>query len=154
MNRLHIIIDTREQRPWSFEPHLVHSTVGTLKTGDYAIAGDDGFAIERKGLDDFVGTISTGWDRFCREIERMKDWPAKVVIVEGTFEQCCFTERNDEIIPPVHGHHRITPQFIAKQISILSLMGVAVLFAGDAGLAAGLAYTIFKERADAIEGKS
>ena len=143
---LHIVIDTREQRPWSFDPALVQATVGTLKTGDYALAGDSSFAIERKSLDDFIGTISSGWKRFQREIERMKNWPARVIIVEGNFEDCCFSTRQGELIPPCHNHFQITPQFIAKQIAILTMMNVSVLFAGSADLAAALAYSIFRER--------
>ena len=73
---LHIVIDTREQTPWHFHPEVATATRGTIKTGDYALLNDDGFAIERKSLNDFVGTIGKGWDRFCREIKRMDGWRA------------------------------------------------------------------------------
>ena len=56
MGEFRIIIDTREQTPWSFPPEIPVE-IGTLKTGDYALAGDDAFAIERKSKDDFLGTI-------------------------------------------------------------------------------------------------
>lgn len=141
--RLHIIIDTREQRPWSFDPSRADVTVSTLRTGDYALAGDDGFAIERKSLDDFLGTISSGWDRFKRELHRMAGWPARVVIVEADFAQCCFSADGS---PPTHSHHRLTPAFVAKRISQLTMSGVTVLFAGNPELASALALTIFYER--------
>ena len=60
-----IIIDTREQRPWVF-PAYVAVRVDTLKQGDYALEGDDRYAIERKSLEDFIGTIFSGWERFKR----------------------------------------------------------------------------------------
>ena len=42
-----IIIDTREQQPWSFEDYVVANK--KLDTGDYSIEGlQDVFAIERK----------------------------------------------------------------------------------------------------------
>lgn len=146
MDRIHIIIDTREQRPWSFDQRFATVSVGTLRTGDYALAGDDGFAIERKSLDDFLGTISTGWERFGREVERMADWPAKVVIVEADFDRCCFSDYNGELVFPEHNHPQLTPQFITKRIAELTMAGVSVLFMGDAGKAACMACKILMER--------
>ena len=145
---LQITIDTREQTPWHFPPESAVTTIGTLKTGDYAITGDDGFAIERKSLDDFVGTISTGWERFERELMRMASWPAQVVIVEGLLSELTFTTRQGEVIPPAHSHYRITPQFIMKRIAELTMRGVSVLFAENAELAAALAFNVLKERAN------
>ena len=150
MARIHIITDTREQTPWSFDEHLVLNSVGTIKTADYKLEGDDTFGIERKSLDDFVGTISTGWDRFKREIQRMHDWDAKVIIVESDYISCCFSEHDGKIIPPTHNHYMITPQFIMKQIAVLTLMNVSILFAYDAHYASELAYKIFKERHEAL----
>lgn len=155
--RIHIIVDTREQAPWSFEDAYATVTVGTLRTGDYALAGDTAFAIERKSLDDFLGTISTGYERFLREIGRMEGsgFTAKVVIVEGDFASVCFATATDgELIPPQHRHPMLTPQFVCKRIAELSMLGVAVLFAANASYASALAYAILKERANGLEGKS
>lgn len=144
---LHILIDTREQTPWSFD-ETIETTVCTLKTADYALADDDSFGIERKSLDDFLGTISSGWPRFVRELNRMDeaDWAAKVIIVEGDYSSCTFHERDGELIPPEHRHWMLTPQFIEKRIAELTMRNVSVLFAKDAELAAGLAVAIFRQR--------
>lgn len=154
MQRIHIIIDTREQTPWSFDPMYADTSVGTLKTGDYALAGDDGFAVERKSLDDFLGTISTGWERFQRELDRMAGWPAKVVVVEADFERCCFRDFDGQIVSPDHNHPKLTPQFISKRIAELSMSGVSVIFAGNPAHASALACHILRERANGIESKS
>jgi ERCC4-type nuclease len=154
VSKIEIIQDTREQRPWAFDHNLVDVTVGTLSTADYALNGDDSFGIERKSLNDFVGTISTGWQRFKREIQRMHSWDAKVIIVESNYTDCCYTEHNGKVIPPVHNHYMIEPQFIMKQIAVLTLMNVSVLFAHDAHHASQLAYRIFKERHEALTRKS
>jgi ERCC4-type nuclease len=149
MERLNIIIDTREQRPWSFNPAFVNTTIGTLRQADYALAGDDRFGIERKSLDDLLGTISTGWERFQRELQRMDDakFVSKVVIVESDFINTCFTTgANNEVIAPKHNHPNLTPQFIAKRIAELTMRNVSVLFAASPELATGLAYHIFMER--------
>lgn len=160
MEPLHIIIDSREQSPWSWDPHLVRTSVSGLDAGDYALAVDctpvNGraslmvrFSIERKSLDDFIGTISTGWERFQREVYRMREFPAKIVIVEGDFADCCFGPGST---PPPHSHPKISPQFIAKRVAELSFMKVSVLFAGQAHYAAGLAYRIFSHRKDVLNG--
>ena len=154
MARLHIIIDTREQTPWSFDPGAVDAEIGTLSTGDYALAGDTRFGIERKSMDDFLGTISTGWERFCRELDRMDaaEWVAKVIIVEGDYATCCFAQSADgELVPPSHRHFMLTPQFVEKRIAQLIMRGVCVLFAVDPNLAAGLAVAIFRQRNQQIQ---
>jgi len=147
-----IVIDTREQTPWAFPRELAHSAVGTLKTGDYALAGDGEFAIERKSLDDFVGTISSGWERFRREIDRMKCFQVKVIIVEGRLLQCCFHEREQALEAPEHNHWKVSPQFILKQVAIMTMAGVSVLFADTVDVATGLAYAILKERSEQLNG--
>ena len=157
MHVIDITIDNREQSPWAFPDHLVTARWGTLKTGDYALTGDAGFAIERKSLGDFLGSISTGWDRFKRELDRMgqANFPAKVVIIEGDYAACCFIESNGEIIPPRHDHQRLTPRFVNMRIADLSLMGVACVFAGNAAYASALACAILKKRQmDLINGKN
>ena len=142
-----IVIDTREQRPWSFPPHI-EVEIGTLRTGDYALKNDEHFAIERKSADDFVGTVSLGWHRFVKELNRMDaaNFAAKVVIVETDFETFCFRIRQGAIIPPDHEHTRCTPQFLMKRIAELTMRGISVIFAGNAELASAIALRIFFER--------
>lgn len=153
MEPINIIIDTREQTPWAFDMSMCNVRIGTLKTGDYALDGDTGFAIERKSLDDFLGTISTGWERFQREIYRAKDaqFPAFPIIIEGSFSSCCY--RADEmgnIVSPTHNHPKLTPGFITKRIAELTLMGCQVLFAEAPEFAAALALMIFRQRAESL----
>ncbi len=87
---LTIIVDTREQKPWapwSLEkgkrvPIAVER--GTLTEGDYSVQGrEHEVRIERKSLEDAVGTAfgkteladgtkADSWDRFRRELDRVK----------------------------------------------------------------------------------
>lgn len=149
-----IIIDTREQRPWAFPPDVAVE-IGTLRTGDYALQGDEAFAIERKSGDDFVGTISTGWHRFVKELNRMDaaNFAAKVVIVETDFETFCYRIRQGVILPPDHEHVRCTPQFLMKRIAQLTFRGVSVIFAGNAAHAAAIALRILYERNETLENE-
>lgn len=156
---LHIIIDSRESAPWSWDPADAHTEIAGLTAGDYALASDTEepkrkgqlrpvrFSIERKSLDDMLGTLSSGWERFKRELIRMESFPARVIIVEGDFASCCFrTGLGGELLLPEHSHLGVQPLFVARRVSELTLMGVSVLFAGDSHLAAGLAYRIFRRR--------
>ena len=148
-----IIIDTREQRPWAFPPYAV-TRVATLKQGDYALEGDERFAIERKSLDDFIGTVFSGWDRFRRELERMAraDFAAKVIIVEADFHQLCFSVAEDgRLIAPEHRHYNVTPQAVMSRIAELAFMGVTCLFCRDAGHAAMMAYFLLMKRLEELE---
>lgn len=143
-----VTIDTREQTPWSF-PGWVKVQRGTLPTGDYALAGDI-WAVERKSLDDFLGSVSSGWERFGRELDRMDGWPAKVIIVEADFAACCFRETAEGIMPPEHSHARLTPAFACSRIAELTMRGVSVLFAGEPGQAAALCYHLLRQREMAV----
>jgi len=157
---MHIVIDSREQTPWNWSPDDATTEIAGLSCGDYALAEDTEipkksgalrpvrFAIERKSLEDFLGTISSGWDRFQRELTRMENFPARVVIVEGNFAQCCFSEDKQGIIPPPHNHPNLRPSFVARQIAELTMMGVSVLLAGDSHMAARLAYSVFRRRVE------
>ena len=136
---LSIVIDTREQQPWHFPAWLATVTRGALPAGDYALAGDTGFAIERKSLDDLVQTITLGRERFDRELARMQDagYPARVVIVEGLYA---------EVIGGQYRAPSVTPQWAQERLADLSYRGVCILFAGTPVAATGLAYSILLKR--------
>lgn len=74
-----IIIDTREQSALS----LKNSYVDTLKFGDYALAGDldKGVRIERKSLNDLVGSFGKDIERLKKEMARAKEANAYLVIL-------------------------------------------------------------------------
>jgi len=137
-----ITVDSREQVPWVFPPEFASVRRGTLRAGDYALHGDDNFAIERKSLDDFCGTVSSGWDRFQRELDRMANFPALVVIVEAGM---------DDVIWHRYNHERVLPTFVMKRVAQLTMMNVSVLFAGNADIAAGLCWKLLRERAKQLE---
>lgn len=138
---LQITIDTREQAPLAFPPELASTKRGTLKAGDYALAGDDHFAIERKSLDDYVATITNAanWQRFARELHRMTEagFPARVIVVEGS---------QDDIINHAYASPKVQPPFVFKRTAQLILDGVIVHFADTPELAAGYVYSILRER--------
>lgn len=84
--KITIITDSREQKNLNFESFRGIETVRTgLKTGDYSIQGyESQICFERKSIEDLVGTLIGGHERFLREMERMRDFRAKYIVVENT----------------------------------------------------------------------
>ncbi|RPH47035.1 MAG: hypothetical protein EHM91_06585, partial [Planctomycetota bacterium] len=71
-DRVPIVVDTREQRPYRFDPQFVVVTRRALPAGDYSIAGHEtAVAIERKSLGDFVTSVIHERERFERELARL-----------------------------------------------------------------------------------
>lgn len=78
-----VIRDTREQRPPPF-PSDVHTIVQTLKEADYSSPKLLGIgAVERKSVSDFCSTITRGRERFERELDRLRSYRFKAIVVEG-----------------------------------------------------------------------
>lgn len=81
-----IIIDTREKRPWTFArwPEGKIARLGTLKSGDYSLRGfqSGGIAIERKSFQDLFGSMTSGRERFYRELRRLGEFRLAALIVE------------------------------------------------------------------------
>ena len=81
-----IIVDTREQLPYSFTTPGVTTIRGTLQTGDYSLQGyESRIAVERKTLDDFVGSVTRSRARFLREMTRLAAFDARCVVVEANW---------------------------------------------------------------------
>ena len=79
VNSAKILIDTREQKPLSFEK----SASLKLDFGDYAVGSPhyDYTYVDRKSEGDFKSTMTTGFDRFIKEMERVLEFDAYLFIV-------------------------------------------------------------------------
>jgi ERCC4-type nuclease len=81
---LRLVIDTREKEQYSFR---VASIRKKLDAGDYSIEGlETRIAVERKTLDDFVGTVIRARGRFYRELQRLERYARACVVVEADLE--------------------------------------------------------------------
>lgn len=59
--------------------------MGTIETGDYSLPGcQQWISVERKTLDDLVGCLTKGRDRFERELKRARVIPHFCVVVESS----------------------------------------------------------------------
>jgi len=92
MVRLNILRDTREQRPWGFDDFDAELRDVTIKTGDYTLSEfcdhDEEndtyyprYAVERKGGDDFIDSITRSRDRFKREVKRAEEWDSELLVL-------------------------------------------------------------------------
>lgn len=80
-----ILCDTREQRPLKFNSSFKVERIG-LKTGDYSCKHlESVVTVERKSLSDLIGCIGRDRERFEKNIERLKSFPVRAVIVEGAW---------------------------------------------------------------------
>ncbi len=90
-----LLIDTREQKLLSFD---IPTEIATLPFGDYCLNDpktSDNTYIERKSIEDFVGTFGgAGRERFRREVEKAATAGAYlVVIVESSLFSCMNFKR-------------------------------------------------------------
>ena len=78
-----VVVDTREQEPYTFDPARVEVIRRALPAGDYSLLGlENSVAVERKSIEDFVGTVIRGRERFARELARLRECEFACVVVE------------------------------------------------------------------------
>lgn len=71
VNRVTVVVDTREQEPYTFESACTE-VVRRALPADYSVEGhEDSVAVERKTLEDFVSTVIRSRKRFTRELRRV-----------------------------------------------------------------------------------
>ena len=133
-HRLNIIVDTREQTPFLFFDYPCSTSAGTLHTGDYSVSGfESRILIERKSLADLASCMTSGRDRFERELERMRPFESACVIVEEpltairhsgyrsnlnprSFEQSILSFSTRYRVPFLFGHNRTHAEWLAFNV--------------------------------------
>ena len=89
----HILIDTREQRPLSFK----NSELLKLDVGDYGVSGElyDYTFVDRKSYQDFGATVTGGYARFVKELERCKSLGCFLfIVIECDFDQIYWKNKS------------------------------------------------------------
>ena len=120
--RIPVLVDTREQSPWSLDTTLFAPSVYTLPTGDYSFPDmQHTFCLERKSLGDLVSTVIHGRTRFRKELLRMSSMDFAAIVVEA--DSSDVWERRYE--------SEATPQAVMMALAAYTLEhGVQVFFAG------------------------
>lgn len=135
-----VIKDTREQDGYTFEPFNGRYTsckgmvVRKLDTGDYSLEGlEDKLCIERKGrISELAVNLGKDKARFMREIERMKDFPYKFLILEFSLEDLMKFPVDSDIPEAKWKSMKITNKYILKMLVEFQLYdGIHVIFCGS-----------------------
>jgi ERCC4-type nuclease len=78
-----VVVDSREQRPYTFEAAVVRP----LPTGDYSIEGyEHRIAIERKSKADAYSSLGHKRGRFEREMERLSRLEYPAIVIEASLK--------------------------------------------------------------------
>ena len=141
---LSIIVDSREQMPFSFTGSKCYEGVtvsrGSLTTGDYSLEGLESFvAVERKSLPDLVMCLGKERERFVRELERGRALQAFAVICEGGLHEL------------VHGQYRslLNPHSACQSVAaFMARMRIPFFFAGGRDAAEYMTFSFLKQYAE------
>lgn len=119
--------DTREQTPLKLSCEVRKMK---LSVGDYTISEpyfSDVF-VERKSINDLVGTLSSGLERFEKEIQRARQLNGYIVVlVEGLFSEVY------NYAPKTRFQQKVTGSFIMNKIRHImsSYLNIQFVFGGN-----------------------
>lgn len=139
-----IIVDTREQQPWTFEEYVVANK--KLETGDYSIEGlQDFFTIERKkSINEVANNIVE--PRFKDVLARLSQLKYSFLLLEFGMTEVLSYPIGSNLPKRMWDKVRITPAFIMKNILDWQLKyNINVLFCNNASNAEKTAEYILKK---------
>lgn len=113
--KIDIIIDTREQLPlWETNNNNNNIKIEKLDYGDYKlIHNEKSLVFERKSIADFIATLSSGYFRFRRELDRVKEQNDNLIII---VEASIFNILNFKNHGRAYSKTRITPEYIFHNV--------------------------------------
>jgi ERCC4-type nuclease len=116
-----IVVDTREQNPFSFERFsgwFSGIEKRALEIGDYAIAGlEDTCVVERKDLGDLVRSFHMERSVFIARLRRMSAFPDRLLVITAALSQ----------VKSRYEHSPANPNQITQSL-IATLAGLRVPF--------------------------
>ncbi|MBG0789656.1 MAG: ERCC4 domain-containing protein [Desulfovibrionaceae bacterium] len=83
-----ILIDSREQKPFTFERFDIQTDKTGLPVGDYSVLGfEDRVAVERKEVNDLISCLmGKDRERFQRELAKGRSYDSFAVVVEASLQ--------------------------------------------------------------------
>lgn len=143
-NNFTIVIDTREQQPWTFDNYAkAHKK---LDTGDYSIEGlEHLLTIERKkSSSEFATNIVES--RFKDVVMRLSQFKYSFLLLEFDLQDLLIYPIGSTVPKRMWDKVKITPSFLIKNIIELQLNhNIKVMFCGSASNAEKIAEFIFKK---------
>jgi len=123
MERITIVIDTREQQPYSFDPERFETVRRALPAGDYSLVGSETrVAVERKSMPDFVSTVIRARKRFHAELRKLAEYEHACIVVEGSLRDLL----EGRYLGGAHPN-----ALLGAVVSICVDWGIPVYFCGD-----------------------
>ena len=141
---LKIIVDTREQQPWSFDFNEI--AVAKLDTGDYSVAGlEEVLCIERKkSVSEIANNIVE--KRYKDWTKRMSKYKYKFLMLEFDLDDVYRYPRIPDVPKKLWEKIKVSPKFIIKCLIELQVYyNIQVVFCGDHENAERLALSIMKK---------
>ena len=141
---LKIIVDTREQQPWSFDFNEI--AVAKLDTGDYSVAGlEEILCIERKkSVSEIANNIVE--KRYKDWTKRMSKYKYKFLMLEFDLDDVYRYPRIPDVPKKLWEKIKVSPKFIIKCLIELQVYyNMQVVFCGDHENAERLALSIMKK---------
>lgn len=138
-----VIIDTREQQPWSFEHYAVAHK--KLDTGDYSIEGmETKLAIERKkSVNEIANNVTE--KRFKDVLERLSSFEYAFILLEFNINSVLDYPVGSNLPKRMWDKVRISPAFLIKNILDWQIKhNINVIFCGSSDNATTIAQSIFK----------
>lgn len=142
----YIIQDTREQNPFEFE-NCLGVDIESLKTGDYSIRGlESKLCIERKAsVPEIANNLVKEWDRFERELERMREYPHSFIVCEFSVNDVFSYPHYSNLSKDVKKVVKTNGKFLMKKLMEIELeYDTKILFCGNKVNATRLTYSLMK----------
>ena len=152
MGKLNITVDRREQNPLPLNDTVI-AEIATLSIFDYALKDDDGFAIERKSLGDFIQSVAirSAFSRELRKLQRSRNagFPRLIYVLECDFQDI------ESFDFARFSSGRVHAGLIHKRIrQLIYTHNVHLIFAGSPEGAARMVELLLKSRKEQLEGKA
>lgn len=139
-----IIIDTREQQPWTFDHYATAKR--KLDTGDYSIVGLEHLVgIERKkSISEFANNIVE--KRFIDVVTRLSKLKYPFLLFEFDLQDVLIYPIGSTVPKRMWNNIKISPAFLMKNIIELQLLhNIHVMFCGSSDNAEKMAEYLLKK---------
>ena len=148
-----ILQDTREREPWNFEfaEACKQQKIQKLNTGDYQIEGHP-FLItidRKKSVVELANNLVRDYERFCRELERMKEYRFAYILCEFPYSLVTTFPKGSRLPRFVRRRMFISGRFLCSRLSnLIDNYGVDFIFCTNRFEAQNKAIDLFLEAYD------
>lgn len=129
-----ILIDDREKLAWKF-PDEVSTECVHMPVGDYSCKTlTDTAVLERKGLDDLIGSLTYHRERFIEECKLLQSYPVRAICVEASLGHVLDHRYSSKTNPQ---------SIVGSAVALMCDFQIPMLWLEDAPTAANFALRLF-----------